>query len=90
MWYPFITLDDDTQIVHSEMLEDHTVKVYMETPDEKCCFRHATCTLPKYEWSDIYHYSETEIKHLEKVIRSMAHLIIEFSQKGGIENASNF
>ena len=30
MMYPFLTLDDGTEIVHSEMLPDARVKVYME------------------------------------------------------------
>ena len=29
MMYPFMTLDDDTEIVHSEMLPDGRVKVYI-------------------------------------------------------------
>ena len=29
MMYPYLTLDDETEIVHSEMLENNTVKVYM-------------------------------------------------------------
>ena len=32
--YPFMTLNDDTEITHSEMREDGRVKVYIETPDE--------------------------------------------------------
>ncbi|MCI9662156.1 MAG: hypothetical protein HFI80_11600 [Lachnospiraceae bacterium] len=39
MMYPYMTLDDDTEITHSEMKPDGRVKVYMETPDEKVCFR---------------------------------------------------
>ena len=35
MMYPFMTLDDNTEIVHSEMQPDHRVKVYIEKPDEK-------------------------------------------------------
>ena len=35
MMYPFLTLDDGTEIVHSEMHSDGTVKVYMEKPDAK-------------------------------------------------------
>lgn len=41
MMYPFMTLNDNTEIVHSEMKPDERVKVYIETPDEKVCFRHA-------------------------------------------------
>lgn len=89
MMYPFMTLEDETEIVHSEMRDDNTVKVYIETPDEKYCFRHAACILPQYEWQDIYMYSDEEIKHFEEIIRSTAHLIMEFSREGGFENAAN-
>ncbi len=54
MMYPYMTLNDDTEITHSEMKSDGRVKVYIETPDEKVCFRHATCWLPEYKWEDIY------------------------------------
>lgn len=90
MMYPFMTLNDNTEITHSEMKPDGSVKVYMETPDERCCFRHATCWLPAYKWEDIYQYSEEDIKKLEEIIRSTAHLIMEFSQEGGFDNASGF
>ena len=43
MMYPFMTLNDETEIVHSEMLKNGKVKVYIEKPDEKDCFHHATC-----------------------------------------------
>ena len=39
MMYPFMTLNDDTEITHSEMKPDGRVKVYIETPDEKYCFK---------------------------------------------------
>ncbi len=90
MMYPYMTLNDDTEITHSEMKQDGRVKVYIETPDEQVCFRHATCWLPEYRWEDIYAYSDVEMEYLKKMIRNNAHLIIEFSQEGGIINASNF
>ena len=34
MMYPYMTLNDDTEITHSEMYPDGKVKVYIETPDE--------------------------------------------------------
>ena len=88
--YPFLTLDDGTEIVHSEYRDDGTVKVYMETSDKVFGFKHATLWLPSYEWEDIYSYSEDDIKRLKEVIRSTAHLIIQFSKEGGFENASSF
>lgn len=38
MMYPFLTLDDETEITHSDVLPDGTVKVYVEKPDEKIVF----------------------------------------------------
>lgn len=88
--YPFITLDDNTEIVHSEMKADGRVKVYIEKPDEKVCFRHAICWLPEYKWEDIYEFSEEDIQKYQEIIESTAHLIMEFSCGGGFQNASNF
>ena len=87
--YPFITLDDDTEIVHSEMYADGTVKVYMEKPVEGG-FHSATCILPQYEWKNIDGYSQPEIDRFADVIQSAAHLIMKYARNGGYENASGF
>lgn len=90
MMYPFMTLNNDTEITHSEMKADGTVKVYIETPTDNGDFSNATCWLPEYKWENIQGYSETEIAYFNQLLRNNAHLIIEFSQEGGILNASNF
>ena len=90
MVYPFMTLNDNTEIVHSEMKADGQVKVYIERPDAKECFCTASCWLPDYRWEDIVGFSDEDIHSLEEIIRSTAHLIIRFSQDGGFENAANF
>lgn len=90
MMYPFLTLDDSTEIVHSEMQPDSTVKVYIEKPDEKDCFHHATCILPGYEWKDVFGFSKEDLERYEEIIRSTAHLILQFSQEGGFDNAAGF
>lgn len=89
MMYPFMTLDDNTEIVHSEMRPNGTVKVYMERPDAQLGFRHATCYLPDYRWEDISGFSEQEIARYQEVIESTAHLILQFSQEGGFEHAAS-
>lgn len=81
MMYPFMTLNDNTEIVHSEMKSDGRVKVYIEKPDEKVCFCHATCWLPEYKWEDILAFSDEDIAKFQEIIESTAHLIMEFSQK---------
>jgi len=90
MMYPFLTLDDQTEIVHSEMLDDQRVKVYLEKPDEKDCFHYATCYLPGYEWKDVFGFTQEDIARYQEVIESTAHLILEFSKEGGFEHASGF
>ena len=90
MMYPFITLDDQAEIVHSEKRNDGTVKVYVEKPDEKDCFHHMTCYLPGYWIEENYGFSKKEMDRYMEVIRSMAHLIMEFSEEGGFDYASGF
>ena len=59
--YPFLTLDDEAEIVHSERLEDgfHTMTRY----------------LPSYRLEDVSGLSDAEVERYLEVIRSTAHLI---------------
>lgn len=88
--YPFMTLNDDTEITHSEMKPDGSVKVYIETPNEEGGFKNATCYLPDFRWENIQGYSDEEMKYFHELVRSTAHLMIEFSADGGLENAAGF
>ena len=87
MMYPYMTLNDDTEITHSELMKDGRVKVYIETPDDNDGFHHATCWLPEYIW-EFYGYIDDEIAFFRRLIRNNAHLIIECSKEGGILNAA--
>lgn len=88
MMYPFLTLDDETEITHSQLLPSGKVKVYIEKPDEKDCFHHMICYLPDYSIDDVYGFSNDEIDKYMKIVRSTAHLIMEFAAEGGFERAS--
>ena len=57
-------------------------------PDAKDCFHDMTCYLPSYEIESVNGFSEEEVAEYMEIIRSTAHLIIEFSQEGGFSNAS--
>lgn len=61
--YPYMTLNDDTEITHSEMLPDYT-------------------------WEN-NGYSETKLEYFKTLVKNNAYLMIEFSQEGGLSNASN-
>lgn len=69
MMYPFLTLDDGTEIVHSDMREDHRVKVYLERPDEKTCFHSATCWIPGYVWENVHGFSSADLARFQEVIQ---------------------
>ena len=88
MMYPFLQIDGDTEIVHSDMFPNGDVKVYVEKPDAKDGFHHASCFLPTYRWEDVKGFSTKEIDRYQEVIESTAHLIMEFAQTGGFENAA--
>lgn len=90
MMYPFMILDDGTEIVHSEMKENGQVKVYMERPDASDGFHHAVCWLPSYQWEDIFGFSSSDLERFQEVIQSTAHLILQFSKEGGFDHAANF
>lgn len=77
MMYPYMTLNDDTEITHSEMKDDGSVKVYIETPDETGDFKSAVCWLPSYTWEDIKGYSDAEMTYFKELIRNNAHLMMD-------------
>ena len=92
MMYPFMTLNDKTEIVHSEAYDENgveTVKVYFEKPVYGG-FHSAECYLPSYEWKNIDGFSDEETQKLQEFLESVAHIIIELAREGGFDNASNF
>lgn len=96
MLYPFMTLNDNTEIVHSEPLQkdgQEQVKVCIETPVYGG-FHSATCYLPSYSWEDVNGFSKDEIEHFQSLLESVAHVIIRLAREGGLEtevqDAANF
>lgn len=77
MMYPFMTLDDETEIVHSDRKEDGTVKIYIETPDEKDGFHNMTCYLPSFEIKEVNGYSTEQVEAFMEIVRSKENLIME-------------
>ena len=89
MLHNFMELPDETIISYYD-IENGTVKVYMETPDEKYGFKHATCFLPASTWTDILGYTDKELNYLKELVDSEKHMILEFAQNGGLDDAANF
>lgn len=91
MMYPFMQLEDNTEIVHSDIIDTEKgecVKVYIEKPIMGG-FQSATCYLPEYSWEDINGFSKGDIDKFQELLESTAHLIIRFARQGGLGNASN-
>lgn len=89
MMYPYMTLADGTEIVHSQVIEEdgkQRVVVHFERPTEEG-FDSARCELPEYRW--LYHegYSDTEIKKFEQLLHSNALLLYKYAANGGIQIA---
>ena len=84
MLYPFMTLNDHTEIVHSEILDRNRVQVRIEKPVYGG-FHSAICYLPDYKWEEVIGFSTGEISGYQELIESVAHVIYELAQNGGIE-----
>lgn len=92
MLYPFMTLNDNTEIVHSEILNSdgkEKVKVCIERPIYEG-FQSVECYLPEYEWKNNKGFTDEDIKVFQELLESTAHIIIELAREGGLDNASNF
>ena len=92
MLYPFMTLNDETEIVHSEALEidgKETVKVVLEQPVEGG-FHSAVCWLPDYRWEKIKGFTQEEIRAYQSLLESVSHIIIQLARDGGFERAAGF
>ena len=92
MLYPFMTLNDETEIVHSEsMTKDgkEQVKVCIEKPVMNG-FQSAVCWLPDYKWEEVHGFSSEEIQTYQELLESLAHIIIELARDGGFDHAASF
>lgn len=87
--YPFLTLNDNTKIIHSEVLEKNggeQVEVCIKKAvDGK--IRSASCWLPDYRWENIVGFSEIEIKYFQGYLETIAHIIMQLAREGGFEGS---
>lgn len=86
MMYPYITLADETEITHSQLIEKEgveTVEVHFERATEHG-FDSARCVLPTYEWKFKDGFSAKEIGFFEELLRQNAHLLYRCARQGEI------
>ena len=89
MTYPYMTLSDGTEIVHSQIIEQNgldTILVHFERPTDDG-FDSARCELPSYHWLYKEGFSEEEITFFTCLLESNAHLLYFYARNGGIQIA---
>ena len=86
MMYPYITLSDETEISHSQILERdgvQEIEVHFERATEDG-FDSARCILPHYKWKFKDGFTPQEISFFEELLRNNAHLLYRYAAQGGI------
>ena len=89
MMYPYMILADETEIVHSHLIEEDNLKK-VEVHFERAInngFDVARCSLPTYTWIIREGFSDDEIIQFEQFLKSNAHLIYRFAERGGMSCA---
>ena len=91
MMYPYITLADKTEVMHSHVMNVNgvqTVEVHFERPSKERGFDSARCVLPSYQWKFNEGFSEADICFFDKFLHHNAHLLYRYAAQGGF-TASN-
>lgn len=84
MMYPYMKLSDETEIVHSHLIEENgqkRVEVHFERPIEDG-FDTARCSLPSYTWIIRDGFSDEEISKFEVFLKNNAHLLFKYAESG--------
>ncbi len=89
MMYPYMTLGDGTEIVHSQLIKEENnqrVIVHFEKPVPEG-FWDARCELPDYRWTEVHGFSDEDIRFFTTWLENNAHLIYRYAANGGIRIA---
>lgn len=74
MMYRYMTLNDGTEVVHSDMMPDGRVKVFFERPHERDGFHDATCHLPDYAWESVSGFSDADMERNGRLLKEVARI----------------
>ncbi len=90
MMYPYLTLGDGTEVVHSELIDDELggrVLVHFERPGRDG-FDSVRFELPSYDM-EVWEggFSEEELQSLREFLASNAHLLFRYAAEGGLKIA---
>lgn len=88
--YPYMTLEDGTEVVHSGIIHEDGVDkviVHFERPT-KDGFDSIRCELPSYTWTPWEgHFTDEELRFFDKFVHANAHLFYRYAASGGVKVA---
>lgn len=88
MMYPYMTLNDETEITYSDIKKidgKEYIKVYIERPTENG-FDTAECLIPDYDTWKFDGFNQNDIDNLKQIVSKGAHLFFKFARKGGTKD----
>ncbi|MCL2019481.1 MAG: hypothetical protein FWG70_06930 [Oscillospiraceae bacterium] len=89
MMYPYMTLADETEIVHSHLKDENgvkTISVHFER-SKPYGFDSARISLPSYQWITRDGFTDDEIKKFENFAARHAHSLFYYAEIGGLDIA---
>ena len=90
MMYPYLTLGDGTEVVHSELLDDNQGKrviVHFERPNsngfDSVRFELPSSNMEMWEGE----FNEEELRSFRQFLEANAHLLFRYAAEGGLKIA---
>lgn len=87
MFYPYCTIGNDIEVVHTPLDESGYTLVHIEIPDEEYCFKTMDCLISSYKVSNVVGMSDEEVEEFVDFCQIHAHLLLKYASTGGIANA---
>lgn len=87
MLYPYMSFEDGTEVTHSSMNQDGTVKVCIETPVWGG-FKNVIFSLPSYEILEESGFVKAELENWKAFVQANAHLMLGYAKEGGFPGAA--
>lgn len=87
MYYPYCTIEDRIEVVHTPLNQEGMTVVHFEEPDARFGLKTLDCTIPNYRIVSCVGFSEKEVSSLVEFCRNNASLLLVCAKEGGISNA---
>ena len=87
MFYPYCTVNEKTEIVHTPLNSAGQTLVHIEEPSDIYCFKTMDCLIPTYVVSNVIGFTSDEVAYWVEFCRHNAGILLNCAKQGGIANA---